>query len=222
VRSIVFFALFLIVGLRWAPVWADIYIWIDEEGVRHISNVQAPPQAKLLLRTAETPPQTDDHQARQAAEQQRELEREQAEIREREEQLARREAELERRIEAAERDVEAAQNRIEAAEARHEREKSPAIAYSHVIRTYRYGHYRNKRHLHGDRHDRFKRHRYRPTQRYGLSIAGRPLRLGSTVITFRSGRHDYRKHSRHGMGLSGPRRHAGRPPNFHGHPRRHH
>jgi hypothetical protein len=24
------------------------------------------------------------------------------------------------------------------------------------------------------------------------------------------------------MGLSGPRRHAGRPPNFHGHPRRNH
>lgn len=221
-RSIVFYALFLVVGLWCAPVWADIYIWVDEEGVRHISNVHAPPQAKLLLRTEDTPSPADDHQARQAAERQRELERAQAEIREREEQLARREAELERRIEAAEKNAEAARDRIEAAEARYERERKQAVAFSYVVRPYKFGHYRYQNRPHGHRHYRFKRHHYRPAQRYGLSIARRPLRLGSTVITFHSGRHTYREHSRHGKGLASPRHHAGRQAGFRGHPRRYH
>ncbi len=221
-RYIASYALFLIVGLWYAPAWADIYIWVDDEGVRHISNVHAPPRAKLLLRTDETPPRADDRQTRQATERQRELEREQAEIQEREEQLARREAELERRIEAAEKDVEAARDRIEAAEARYERERKQAIAFSYVTRPYKFGHYRYKKRSYGYRHYRPKRHHYRPAHRYGLSITGRPLRLGSTVITIQSGRHAYRKHSRHGKGLAGPRRHAGRQAGFRGHPRRNH
>jgi hypothetical protein len=84
-------------------VGADIYVWTDENGIKHFTNRTPPPQAKLLMRTPEIP--YDEEADRQRREEEREAELTMAwqEIAEKEAQLVEMQAAAERRLAEAER-----------------------------------------------------------------------------------------------------------------------
>lgn len=210
----------LAAGLFTQAAWADIYIWEDDDGTRHISNLNAPPHAELLLRTEEQPLEQAAAREQQAAEEEEAFRRAQARIREREAKLDRREAKLERRIEEAEEKVRSAledtEDRVSAAEARYDRwEADRRYTYSTVTYIYRpYTYWRYPR----------KYLNYRWSHRpHSPSFARRPFPLESIHLPLGRIGHDHRRHPSPGDIDSRPRSHgegAGRP---HGHPggRRH-
>jgi hypothetical protein len=93
----------------WIPVAeADIYVWVDEGGLRHISNVNPPARAEVLLTTEEAPHNAAVGTISQERLRRKDIQKREADIGEREARLAQREAELERRIEAVEKKAQAA------------------------------------------------------------------------------------------------------------------
>ena len=148
----------------WIPhAWADIYSWMDADGVRHISNLNPPAHAEVPILTEEQDFDEVTVQAPQEAEMQ---------LREREARLARQKVELERRIDKTEQKaqdaLQEAEQRLAAAEARWETNRRyviPTVAY--VYRPY------------GGPHYRHTPSRYRPGHRLGRpSLTGRPFHLG--------------------------------------------
>ena len=164
-------------AIVWIPqAWADIYIWTDEDGVRHISNLNPPAHAEVLLETEEPIDDVAPHRAPREAERRQALRMAQAQAREREAQLALQKAELERRIEEAEQKtqeaLEQAEERLAAAEARYEHwtaDRSDTFStITYFYRPYGYRHYRHKHpeHRSGNR-------------RHSPSLANHPFFLGA-------------------------------------------
>ena len=85
------------------PLYADIYEWTDENGVKHFTNYTPPDNATILIKFEELPYDEAADRARIEAERQQQLELARLEIAEREAELQRREAEAERRAAEAER-----------------------------------------------------------------------------------------------------------------------
>jgi len=81
-----------------SSLYADIYEWTDENGVRHFTNYAAPDQAVIVMKTTEVPYDEAADRARMEAERQERLELERLEIAKREAELIQREAEAERRL----------------------------------------------------------------------------------------------------------------------------
>jgi len=212
-RPFIVWICMLVVGLWAPPTWADIYIWVDEEGVQHISNVSPPPHADLLVKSDAPARREVAMSDPQAAQQERELAQLRVEVREREERLARREAQLEQRVEEAEKRVEdalaEARNRVEAAEARYKNDtiKQP-IAFSYITRPYAYRHYR------------YKHFRHRPVQRHGLYLKARPFHPGSSAISRHIDRKAFRHNSRHGYRIGRSRHPGGTHAPLHSRPQR--
>ena len=121
---------------------ADIFVWIDENEVKHITNVKPPPGAVVLMQFDETP--VDEAAVHEPSEDQRQLDlrRARAETREQEARLAERRKALQQKLDEAERQLVAAQQRLE------ELEQSTGYAYDsrrrysrvniHYPREYRY------------------------------------------------------------------------------------
>ena len=53
----------------YATVSADIYIWTDENGIKHITNTAPPAGAEILMQTEEIPYDEKADKERKAAEQ---------------------------------------------------------------------------------------------------------------------------------------------------------
>ena len=87
---------------------ADIYTWIDENGVRHFSNFAPPANAEVIMKTEELPYDEQADQQRMAAERQERIVAAWQE-------LADKEAELLDRQRAAEQEIEAANVRAQEA-----------------------------------------------------------------------------------------------------------
>ena len=187
----------------WIPQgWADIYSWTDEDGVRHISNLNPPAHAEILLRTEDPVDDAAPPGRQPEAERQQALARAEAQVRERETQLARQEAELERRIaKTAQKTEEALQEteeRLSTVEARYAQwQADRSYAFSTITYFYRpYDGYRHHRHKHpSDRTD------------IGLrspSLARHPFYLGSIHLPL--GRIGYasRRHPSPGSRFSQP------------------
>lgn len=87
---------------------ADIYTWIDENGVRHFSNFAPPTHAEVIMKTEELPYDEQADQQRMAAERQERLVAAWQE-------LADKEAELLDRQRAAAQEIEAANDRAQEA-----------------------------------------------------------------------------------------------------------
>lgn len=175
-RSAVCWGIMLASVVWISAAWADIYVWVDEDGLRHISNMNPPPHAEVLLRTEEpsnndaSPGISRDRPRRQN------IKRRETDIREREIRLAKKEAELERRIAAVEKKAQAA---LEAAAEPRAAAEAPddrwAGDYRYVLPTYTYidGYS-------GDRHDRRRTPRDRGDhRRLSPSWEGRPFHLGA-------------------------------------------
>jgi len=88
--------------------FADIYVWTDENGVKHYSNYAPAADSKVLMKTKEEPYDEEADRARMETERQERLELARLEIIEREAELELREAEAERRLAAADRVAEEA------------------------------------------------------------------------------------------------------------------
>jgi hypothetical protein len=81
---------------------ADIYVWTDESGIKHITNYAPPEHAHVLLRTPEIPYDAEADRQRREAEQRERLAREKRELAEQEARLELLEREASARMAAAE------------------------------------------------------------------------------------------------------------------------
>lgn len=174
-RTITLWACMLAAGLWAQAIGADIYTWVDINGVRQITNLNPPPQAEIFLHTPEDPPPGSTQERRSDAEKREHPVAAAAQMREREERLARQAAGLERRIEAAgravEETIERAQARLRAAEARRDRELGYATPLVIVTRPS------------GDRQGHHRAAHGRAGNRPGTSsIEGRPFHLAPIRI----------------------------------------
>jgi len=149
---------------------ADIYVWTDENGIRHFSNRNSHPEAKLFLKSMEGPYEEAVERAQRETEKQREWERAEAEIQERKERLAEKVDKLERRAEEAKRKAREALERAEAleeaADRRYQDDRWFSTGYAsyypgyYDYRYYRYNGYRFSVTYPSGK--RYKGHRYRP------------------------------------------------------------
>lgn len=94
-------------------VYADIYIWTDENGITNFTNQTPPPEAEIYLKSMEGPYQEAVDRTQREMEKQRALEQAQAEKRLQEERLAEKIARLERQTAEAERKTREALERVE-------------------------------------------------------------------------------------------------------------
>ncbi|MDZ7579672.1 MAG: hypothetical protein U5R30_03365 [Deltaproteobacteria bacterium] len=105
---------YVLAACLWGQIGnADIYVWTDQDNVRHVTNQTPPPHAKILMQTEEIPYDETADRARREKEKRDELLRVQAELRENEARLAAQQAEAQRRVEEAERRAEEALQRLE-------------------------------------------------------------------------------------------------------------
>ena len=79
------------------PLYADIYEWTDENGVKHFTNYTPPAGATVLLKTEEVPYDEDADRERVEADRKIQLELARLELAEREAEIERRTTEAERR-----------------------------------------------------------------------------------------------------------------------------
>jgi hypothetical protein len=86
-----------------AIVQADIYVWTDENGVKHFSNHSPPSGSTILMKTKEEPYDEAADLARMEAERRERLELARLENERLELEIKSREAELDRRVAEAER-----------------------------------------------------------------------------------------------------------------------
>jgi len=99
--SAVFMLLLIVATGRTAA--ADIYVWTDSSGTKHITNYAPPPQAQVLIRTPEIPYDAEADRQRHESERQAQLAREKLALAEREARLVELERQASARIAAAER-----------------------------------------------------------------------------------------------------------------------
>jgi hypothetical protein len=118
------------------PLFADIYEWTDEEGVKHYTNYAPPPEAKILLKTEEVPYDEAADRARMEAEKEVQLELARLELAEREAELEWREAQAEQRLAEAGRQAEESLRVAEKIlnEAHNERYDNRNYGYFHYYR----------------------------------------------------------------------------------------
>lgn len=90
-------------GLVASSVFADIYEWTDEDGVRHFTNYAPPAHSKVLMKTKEVPYDEESDRERMEADQLAQRELADQEIEEREAELELRETEAEQRLAEADR-----------------------------------------------------------------------------------------------------------------------
>ena len=175
-RAILLGAWMLTAGFFSQPAWADIYSWVDADGIRHISDVNPPPGAQIFLRTPSTPAENrvEEALAREEEQDLRKARRAKEEERMREQRVAleNRLAETEAKVEDAQRALERVQERLEAARARYESNRR--YAGSLVYGTRFFG---------TPQHDRFKQRQ--PLHRkpfVGSVFLERPFQLGAITI----------------------------------------
>jgi len=127
-------------------LYADIYEWTDEDGVKHFTNYAPAPEAKIMMKTEELPYDEAADRARLEAEREEQLERTRLELAERTAELERREAEAEQRLAEAGRQVEETLRETEKIldEARNDGYDYGNYGYSGYYRSYYPGHYRNR------------------------------------------------------------------------------
>jgi len=102
-KSLKRYLLVFLLGLPWfCPANADIYVWTDENGVKHITNYAPPERAQVLIRTPEIPYDAEADRQRQEAERRERMAREKLELEEKEARLERLEREASARLAAAE------------------------------------------------------------------------------------------------------------------------
>ena len=153
------------------PATADIYVWTDSSGTKHITNYAPPPHAQVLIRTPEIPYDAEADRQRHESERQAQLAREKLDLAEREARLVELERQANARIAAAER-----LNREMAAERMEQESLTSSQDYSY--RTYWYwpgsryprGYYRENGNIYYYRPDH---HRYKKAQK---GHHGRPPR----------------------------------------------
>ena len=154
-------------------LYADIYEWTDEEGVKHYTNYAPPPEAKILMKTQEVPYDEAADRARMEAEREEQLELARLELAERKAELEWREAQTEQRLAEAGRQAEETLREAEKIldEARNERYDNGNYGYSDYYRGGYPYHYKNRYYyrnetasIHYTRQphsDHFKRYRYK-------------------------------------------------------------
>ena len=122
---------------------ADIYTWIDENGVKHFSNFAPPPNAEVIMKTEELPYDEQADQQRMAAERQERLVAAWRELADKEAELLDRQRAAEQQIEAANLRAQEALREAEAllnqAEEKHNRYSSGGAYYGYYPY---YGHYK--------------------------------------------------------------------------------
>lgn len=79
-------------------LYADIYVWTDDNGVKHFTNQIPPKHAEIIMKTKEIPFDEEADRVRREAETQEQAERARLELIQREAELERREWEAERRL----------------------------------------------------------------------------------------------------------------------------
>jgi hypothetical protein len=159
-----------------SSLYADIYEWTDEEGVKHYTNYAPPPEAKILMKTQEVPYDEAADRARMEAEREEQLELARLELAERKAELEWRETQAEQRLAEAGRQAEETLREAEKIldEARNERYDNRNYGYSDYYRSgypYRYKnryYYRNETasiyYTRRPYSDHFKRYRYKKHQ----------------------------------------------------------
>ena len=129
-----------------SSLYADIYEWTDEDGVKHFTNYAPPAEASIMMKTEELPYDEAADHARLEAEREEQLERTRLELAERTAELERREAEAEQRLAEAGRQAEETHRETEKVldESRNEGDGYGNYGYSGYYRSYYPGHYRNR------------------------------------------------------------------------------
>lgn len=89
-----------------SPLYADIYEWTDENGVRHFTNYAPPPEAAIMIKSEELPYDEEADHARLETEREAQLELDRLELAERKLELERHEAEVEQKLAEADRRAE--------------------------------------------------------------------------------------------------------------------
>lgn len=186
-RTTLLTACLLVAGLWVQGTLADIYSWVDGNGVRHISNVNPPPGAEVFLRTPSAPsPAVAEKPPAQRATSTFEEDlrgREKDRLRERQKALEDRLAATEEKVEDAQRALEGARERLAAARTRYESERrfAGSLVYdTRIVVT--------------PRHDRFRRHKPSHVRRAKRSIfLDRPFQLGAITIPLFNARDHFRK-----------------------------
>lgn len=219
-RAIAISIVMLAAGLWALPAWADIYMWEDANGVKHISNLNPPPEAKVFLRTKPNPsePSAEKRDARRQenAEQDADLLEREIRLREKEAALERRLAETEAKVEDARDELERAHKKLEDVQARYEHDRAKNRWYAAGPLIYRpvYSRWR---------YDRYKRHPsgrhpgHSDRRRYGITFQTRPFQLGAVHIPLYNAHDRYRRPKPHGAGSAALKhRHRGHAQPRHG------
>jgi len=187
-----------------ASLYADIYEWTDEDGVKHYTNYAPAPEAKIMMKTEELPYDEAADRARQEAEREEQLELTRIELAERKAELERREAETEQRLVEADRQVEETLREAEKIlnEARNDRYDYGNFRYSNFSRGFYPYHYKNRYYrnetasiffIRPPHVDHFKRYHYKK-HHYGLRSHNRYPRGQPSIRSHRSS-HIGRSHS---------------------------
>ena len=186
-RTTLLAACLLVAGLWVRGAQADIYSWVDDDGVRHISNVNPPPGAEVFLRTpaAPSPALAGKARAQRATSTFEEdlRARENERLREHRTALEDRLAATEEKVEDAQRALEGARERLAAARTRYESERRFAGSFVYgtgFVATPRHDGYRRHKPAHG-----------KHTQR--SIFLDRPFQLGAITIPLFNARDHFRR-----------------------------
>jgi hypothetical protein len=207
------FFICILVSCLWVQVGnADIYVWVDENGVKHFSNGNPPAHAKVLMRTKEIPYDESADHARQETERQQELLQAQTEILEIEAQLAEQQVELQRRIAEADRKAEEAlqhtEDLLDYANDRYDSDHKYYSDYAYYPKNFKPRHYRSskyhypayggiyyhKPHKFRKGLHRFKQHRFSKSHYFRKHFESNRPRHGKDRKKFNTGRHHFRKY----------------------------
>ena len=218
-----------------SPLYADIYEWTDENGVRHFTNYAPPPEAEILIKSEEVPYDAEADHARQEAEREAQLEFERLELAERKLELEQREAEVERKLAAADRKAEEALREAEKLldETRSERYDYGYYRYPVYYRSHSPYYYKNRYYYRNETgsiyftkrpNKKYHRGKLKIDQRYGHQNSYRrnkfhdqkygPRKDGFRNDNMRSTNENYRSRfsSRSHRGTQNGRGFTGRPP----------
>jgi hypothetical protein len=198
-----------------SSLYADIYEWTDEDGVKHYTNYAPPLEAKILMKTEELPYDEAADRARLEAERKERLELTHLELAVRKAELERREAEAEQRLAEAGRQTEETLREAEKIlhEARNNGYDYGNFRYSNFSRSFFPYHYKKRYYrnetasiffIRPPHVDHFKRNRY-TKHHYGFrSHNGYPR--GQLSIRSHRSNHIVRGHSGRVRSVSRSRR----------------
>jgi hypothetical protein len=183
------FTLFVIIflfGLSGSIANADIYKWIDENGVIHFTNYSPPKQARVLMKTTEIPYDEAADKDQMKAERLEWLALAELELAEKEALLERRQREADERMAEADQKAEEALQRAtelaEKAESQYERDRISYVYPTYYKYPYGHGsHYWKHKKIYPERH-RFKRHLHKRHLRHRSSSNSIRFRFNSGDI----------------------------------------